>query len=145
MDFGYFFAVSASLTSAAHSAAQYSAQGSQSATQTALPAAGPLATSTSVASLALNTLSGFLTYSTTTTVQVCSKSIGTTGNLTQCSAFGPTGTAYTPATDPEAPTFYLQRVDVTYTVQPPIPMSFFKFPLVSSMQFHRQVSMRALD
>ena len=145
VDYGYFFAVSASITAAAHSAAQYSAQGSQSSTQTTLPSAGPLTNSNSVAALAVNALTGFLAYSTTTTVQVCSKSIGTASNLTTCSAFGPTGATYTPATDPEAPTFYLQRVDVTYTVQPPIPMSFFKFPLISSMQFHRQVSMRALD
>jgi hypothetical protein len=52
---------------------------------------------------------------------------------------------FTPATDPEAPTFLLNRVDVTYTVQPPIPLSFFSYPLLPSMKFHRQVSMRAMD
>jgi len=36
-------------------------------------------------------------------------------------------------------------VDVTYTIHPPIPLSFFSYSLVPSLKFHRQVSMRVLD
>lgn len=149
IDFGYFFLVAANLVSSSRNAAEYSAEGYNSPGQLSLPAAGPITTYTSVAGLAVGDLSGLAAASTTTTVQVCSKEIGTNGTgaaqTTQCSSYGPSGTSYTPAADPEAPTFLLNRVDVTYTVQPPIPLSFFSVPLVPTLKFHRQVSMRALD
>jgi Flp pilus assembly protein TadG len=145
VDFGYFFIVVANLTSASRNAAEYSIQGFASPAQSALPAAGPITTNTSVAALAVGDLSSLAGSSTTTTVEVCSKLLGTTKNLTNCASYGPTGTVFTPATDPEAPTFLLNRVDVTYTVQPPIPLSFFSYTLLPSMKFHRQVSMRAMD
>lgn len=145
VDFGYFFIVAANLASSSRNAVEYSVQGYQSPGQTTLPSAGPMSDVTTVSGLAVEDLSGLISYSTTTTVQVCSKEIGVTSNVTKCSSYGPTGTSYTPATDPEAPTFLLNRVDVTYTVQPPIPLSFFSHPLLPSLKFHRQVSMRALD
>ena len=145
VDFGYFFIVAANLSSSSRNAAEYSIQGYESPGQSALSAAGPLSSVTSVSALAVGDLSGLVNASTTTTVQVCSKSIGVTNNVTQCASYGPAGAAYTPGTDPEAPTFLLNRVDVTYTVQPPIPLSFFSHPLVPSLTFHRQVSMRVLD
>jgi hypothetical protein len=100
---------------------------------------------TSVSALALGDLSGLASASTTTTVQVCSKSVGISNNLTQCASYGPAGTTYTPTADPEAPTFLLNRVDLTYTVHPPIPLSFFSYSLLPSLTFHREVSMRVLD
>lgn len=145
VDFGYFFIVAANLSSSSRSAAEYSIQGFQSPAQSSLPDAGPASDPSSVSSLALEDLSSLVNASTSTTVQVCSKSVGTTGNLTNCSSFGPASSSYLPAADPEAPTFALNRVDVTYTVKPPIPLSFFSHPLIPSLQFHRQVSMRALD
>ena len=145
VDFGYFFIVAANLTSASRNAAEYSIQGFASPAQSALPIAGPITTNTSVAALAVGDLSSLAASSSTTTVEVCSKVLGTTSNVTNCSSYGPAGTVFTPATDPEAPTFLLNRVDVTYTVQPPIPLSFFSYPLLPSMKFHRQVSMRAMD
>ncbi|WP_277751248.1 TadE/TadG family type IV pilus assembly protein [Granulicella sibirica] len=145
IDFGYFFIVAANITSAARNAAQFSIQGFATPGQSALAIAGPLTTTTSVAATALGDIAALLNSSTLTAVQVCTKSLGTTGNLANCANYGATASSYTPAADPEAPYFVLQRVDVTYTVQPPIPMSFFKFPLLPQMQFHRQVSMRALD
>jgi Flp pilus assembly protein TadG len=143
VDFGYFFIVAANLTSAARNAVEYSIQGYTSPAQSALPIAGPITTNTSVAALAVGDLSSLAASSTTTTVQVCSQAIGTTNNVTKCATYGPAGTVYSPAADPEAPTFFLNRVDVTYTVHPPIPLSFFSYPLLPTMQFHRQVSMRA--
>jgi hypothetical protein len=67
------------------------------------------------------------------------------GNLPICANYGASGSAYTPAADPEAPSFVLQRVDITYTANPPIPIGFFKVTLISSMHFHRQVSMRVMN
>jgi Flp pilus assembly protein TadG len=145
IDFSYLLIVAAALTSAANNAAEYSIQGYLSAAQSSLPTAGPLSTSTSVSALAISGLNSLVSASTTATIQVCSKSIGTAGNATKCSSYGPSGTSYTPATDPEAPRFMLQRVDVTYTVHPPIPLSFFKRSLLPNTSFHYQVSMRALD
>ncbi|MHB8302655.1 MAG: TadE/TadG family type IV pilus assembly protein [Acidobacteriaceae bacterium] len=145
VDFGYFFLVAANLASSSRNAAEYSIQGYQSPGQQTMPPAGPISAIDSVSSLAVGDLSGLLDASTTTTVQVCSKSIGVSGNLTQCSNYGPAGASYVPATDPEAPTFLLNRVDVTYTARPPIPLSFFSFSLLPSLVFHRQVSMRVLD
>jgi Flp pilus assembly protein TadG len=145
IDFGYFFAVAASVTSAARNAAEYSVQGFESPSGSALPAAGPLTTAASVAAAATGDLSELLNSATVTAVQVCSKSLGINSNLANCSSFGATGSSYTPAADPEAPYFVLQRVDITYTVQPPIPLSLFKISFLPNLQFHRQVSMRALD
>jgi len=145
VDFGYFFIAAANITSATRNAAQYSVLGYEAPDQGPLPPAGPSSAGTSVAEEALGDMASLINSSTTATVEVCSKSLGTTGNLTKCGSYGPAVTTYTPAQDPEAPRFMLQRVDVTYTVQPPIPMSFFKVSLLPTMQFHRQVSMRAMD
>jgi Flp pilus assembly protein TadG len=147
VDYGYFFLVAAQLTSASRVAAEYSIQGFQGPAQTQLPAAGPISTTASVAALAVGDLAGLLNSSTTTTVQVCSRVLGMNGNgnVPNCSNYGPSGTSYTPATDPKAPIFVLHRVDVTYTVNPPVPLSFFSFSLIPTLQFHRQVSMRAAD
>jgi Flp pilus assembly protein TadG len=145
VDFGYFFLVAANLTSSSRSAAEYSVQGFDSPGQQTLPAAGPQSSLATVSALAVSDLSGLLGATTSTTVEVCSKSVGTSNNLTKCSSDGPAGTIYIPDADPEAPSFLLNRVDVTYTVKPPIPLGFFSITLLPSLQFHRQVSMRALD
>ena len=52
---------------------------------------------------------------------------------------------YAPDPDPEAPMFLLQRVDVLYTVQPPIPLSFFSLMLMPPLTLHRTVEYRAVD
>ena len=146
VDFGYFFIAAACITSSTRNATQYSVLGYEGPSQSVVPAAGPASTTNSVAAEAFGDLVGLVDSSTTATVQVCSKSLGTTGSLANCSSYGSaTPNSYTPAADPEAPHFVLQRVDVTYTVQPPVPMSFFSVSLLPTMCFHRQVSMRALD
>jgi len=145
IDFGYFFLVAANTTSAARNAAEYSVQGFESPSGAAIPFAGPLTTSASVSAAALGDLGGLLSAATVTAIQVCSKSIGVSANRASCSNFGATGSTYTPALDPETPNFILQRVDITYTVQPPVPLSLFTISFLPSLQFHRQVSMRAMD
>jgi Flp pilus assembly protein TadG len=148
VDFGYFFLAAANISSSARVATQYSILGYQGPAQSALANAGPVTDSTSVASLASAELASLVNSATTTTIGVCSKALGmSTANtkLPKCSNYGVTGTTYTPVADPEAPRFVLQRVDITYTVQPPVPISFFGTSLLPSMTFHRQVSMRAMD
>jgi hypothetical protein len=144
IDFGYFFIAAANITSSARNAAQYSVLGYEGPAQSAEPVVGPASTTTSVAALAMSDLS-LLSSSTTTTVQVCSKVLGMSGNIPKCSSYGPGLSTYTPVADPEAPRFVLQRVDVTYTVQPPIPLNFFNVSLLPNLAFHRQVSMRSMD
>jgi hypothetical protein len=144
VDFGYFFIAAANISSSARNAVQYSVLGYEGPSQSAEPVVGPASTTASVTALAMSDLS-LLSSSTTTTVQVCSKVVGMSGNIPKCSSFGPAGTTYTPVADPEAPRFVLQRVDVTYTVQPPIPLQFFNVSLLPNLTFHRQVSMRSMD
>jgi Flp pilus assembly protein TadG len=146
VEFAYFFIISATLISSSRNAAQYSIQGYQSPGQISLPAAGPSSSVSSVAALAVgdlgsNAVSG-------ASVNVCSKVVGVTGNATQCVSYGPsvsTNTSLASQIDPEAPTFLLNRVDITYTVQPPIPLTFFNIQLVPTLAFHRYTSMRVMD
>ena len=148
VDFGYFFLAAANIASSARVATQYSILGYQGPAQSGLANAGPVTDSTSVASLASAELASLVNSSTMTTIGVCTKALGMSTantNLPKCSNYGVTGTSYTPTADPEAPRFVLQRIDITYTVQPPIPIAFFKVSLLPSMTFHRQVSMRAMD
>lgn len=146
VEFAYFFIMSATLVASSRNAVQYSIQGYQSPGQIALPAAGPSTTSSSVAALAVSDLGS--NAATSVSVNVCSKSVGVSGNVTQCLSYGPavsTNTSTAAQTDPEAPTFLLNRVDVTYTMQPPISLNFFSIPLVPTLSFHRYASMRVMD
>jgi uncharacterized membrane protein len=152
IDIGYFFIVAANLVSSARNAVLYSGQGFVSPAQQALPSAGTsgsLADTAGVAGLAGGDLSGLASMATNTTIQVCSKKIGVTqtsnGYITNCSTF-PSGTlAYTPDQDPESTNGMLtQRVDVIYTVSPPIPVDFFTFTM-PPLTVHWQAEMRALD
>lgn len=151
VDFGYFFIVAANLTSAARNAAEFSIQGYQSPGQNSLPTPGPPNTANTVAALALADLGALAKSTTVTTITVCSAGIGTSNDYTKCDTYNYAGgsTPYTATAstateaDPEAPTFYLNRVDVTYTVQPPIPVSLFGASLVPNARFHRYVVMRA--
>jgi hypothetical protein len=145
VDMSYCFIVAANITSAARNGTQYSVMGYQAPAQSSLAPAGPSTTTNSVAAATFADLTSLINSSTTSSIQVCSKTLGMSGNIPKCNTYGQTGTAQTPGTDPEAPTFVLQRVDVTYTVQPPIPLSIFKASLLPGTTFHRQVSMRVMD
>jgi len=151
IDIGYFFFVAANLVSASRNAALYSGQGYVSPTQQ-LPVAGtagPLSDTAGVAGLAGGDLAGLANMTTKTSVEVCSKSIGVTRNgsgyVTNCSTY-PSGTlSYTPDQDPESNYGMLtQRVDVVYTVSPPIPIDFFSFTM-PPLTVHWMAEMRAVD
>ena len=152
IDIGYFFIVAANLVSSSRNAVLYSGQGFASPGQTQLPSpgtAGSLSDIAGVAGLAGGDLAGLANMSTKTTVQVCSKQIGVThtsnGYITNCSTF-PSGTLnFTPDQDPESNNGMLaQRVDVVYTVSPPIPIDFFTFTM-PPLTVHWAAEMRAVD
>jgi Flp pilus assembly protein TadG len=140
VDFGYFFLVAASLDSAARNAAEYSVQGTASTAQTAEPSAA-VVSSLAIASIGLSGAT-----SSTVSVRLCSSSVGVNSgtNTTQC-ATPVTGAGSISAaadTDPESPTFLLNRVDVAYTVTPPVPMPAAIFP---TLTFHRMVEIRSIQ
>ena len=152
IDIGYFFIVAANLVSSSRNAVLYSGQGFVSPAQQQLPSpgtSGSLADTAGVAGLAGGDLSGLANMTTKTKVQVCSKQIGTTqtsnGYVARCSTFPSGSLSYGPDQDPESNNGMLtQRVDVVYTVSPPIPINFFSFRM-PSLTVHWQAEMRAVD
>lgn len=144
IDYGYFFFVALNLATSPRQGVEYSIQGFVTPATPTLPSAGNIST------LTYNDLTGVLPNSSTAPMQVCSKIIGLNnpGLATQnakCSTFGTASTFPAAASDPESPSFVLNRVDVKYTVTPPIPANIFGLRLVPTLTFHRQVSMRAMD
>lgn len=164
VNFGYFYLVAMNLTSASRSGALYAMMGSSTPAGTALPPAA--GTSTLTASyLTYQDMTGALGSPGTAKIQVCSANLGVNGtgstqtancatctNSTTCAA----GAANpTPDSDPEAPKFVLNRVDVSYTFVPLIPGTPFGLALLPlsactssngsvTCTFHRQVSVRAM-
>lgn len=140
VDFGYFLLVATSLNSAARNAMEYSIQGTSSPAQAAEPAAG-LVSNLAIASIGLAGVS-----TATVSVRVCSSAVGVnaSNNSTQCTtpSAGAGSVTGNPDIDPESPSFQLNRVDVVYTVTPPIPLPVSIFPTRS---FHRMVEMRAMQ
>jgi hypothetical protein len=131
------------LSAAPRMGAEYATQGGAAGTATAPGTAA-------VRDLVWENVTNAVHRSTTSTVavQVCTSAKGLTGTgsgtVTQCDQFGPTFSFSTPAADPEAPTYVLDRVDVEYTITPIIPGWVFTVVLPSNLHFHRQVSMRSL-
>jgi Flp pilus assembly protein TadG len=140
VDFGFFFMVAASLNSAARNAAEYSIQGASSPAQAAEPSA------TVVANLALAAIGLSGASISTVSVRICSSAVGVnaSNNTTQCATptTGAGAVTGTPDIDPESPKFQLNRVDVVYTVTPPVPIPVSVFP---TRTFHRMVEMRAMQ
>jgi len=152
VDVGYFFIVAANLASSSRVAALYSGQGFVSPAQQALPSAGTsgsLADTAGVAGLAGGDMSGLANMTTRTTVQVCSKAIGVThtanGYITQCNTYPSGSLSFTPDQDPESASgLVTQRVDVVYTVTPPIPINYFSFTM-PALTLHWWAETRAID
>lgn len=142
INLGYFWFMVLTLAAAPRQGVQYSAQGGQSITTTAAPS------TTAVSNLVYENMVNAVHGSTTsnTSVRVCSSTKGVDPNthIALCDTFGPAFTFSAVGTDPEAPAFVLNRVDVGYTVTPLIPGSAFNVVLPSNMHFRRQVSMRSL-
>jgi Flp pilus assembly protein TadG len=143
VDFGYFYLVATSLNSAARNAAEYAIQGTSSPAQTAEPSAA------TVSSLAIASIGLGGATTGTVSIRVCSSAVGTTTgtNAAQCTSpsTGAGTVSGTPDTDPETTTtapFQLSRVDVVYTVTPPIPIPAAILP---NLTFHRMVEMRRIQ
>jgi Flp pilus assembly protein TadG len=140
VDFGYFFLVASSLSSAALNAAEYAVQGASSPAQSAQPSAAVV----SALAIAGIGLSGAST--STVSIRVCSRAVGVTmpANTASCTSpvTGAGAVSGTLDTDPESPTFQLNRVDVVYTVAPLLPIPVAIFP---TQIFHRMVEMRSIQ
>jgi Flp pilus assembly protein TadG len=140
VDLGFFFLVATSLTSAARNTVEYSVQGTSSPSQGSEPSASTLS-SLAISSIGLTGVS-----TSNVSVQICSASVGVTAvvNTTQCTtpSSGAGAVSGTPDLDPETPIFQLNRVDVVYTVTPPIPIPAAVFPTTT---FHRFVEMRGIQ
>lgn len=151
VDFGYYFVVSAVMTSSARNAVEYAVQGYSAPAGAfstpslpAPPPAGGTTTTNSVVALALRDVYGLVNSSTKSTVQVCSSTVGSTGTV-GCKTWGATGQSWTPDGDPEPAQFQLFRVDVQYTISPPISANFMGHSLVPTYTFHRMAEMRAMN
>jgi len=142
INIGYFWFVMLSVASAPRQGAEYATQGG---TGSASQAPG----TDNVSNLVYDNLTNAIKGATTSNagVQVCTNAKGVTGTgssqVSLCQQYNYSLTT-SPAPDPEAPTFVLDRVDVVYTVAPIIPGSAFAVVLPSNLQFHRAVSMRSL-
>ncbi len=140
VDFGFFLLVATSLNSAARNAVEYAIQGTSSPAQAAVPGA------TAVSNLAIASIGLSSVSTATVSTRVCSSAVGTnaTGNTAQCAtpSTGAGAVTGTPDIDPESPQFQLNRVDVVYTVTPPVPIPVSIFP---TLTFHRMVEMRRMQ
>ncbi len=172
LNFGYYYFIALNITASPRSGILYSIVGPSSPAATNYPPACAVPTgvpaSTAVYYLAQQDLSMMTKSASNATIQVCSSYLGTNGSLTNqkanCVTYTPgsgmgsgcgtinTGTTGdVPDADPEAPTFVLQRVDVTYTFAPLIPGTPFNLTLLSvcnsggtSCTFHRFAEMRGM-
>ncbi len=140
VDLGFFFLVATSLNSAARNAMEYAIQGTSSPAQAAVPSAA------SVANLAIAGIGLSSASTATVSVRICSSAVGTSssGNTALCAtpSTGAGAVTGTPDIDPESPQFQLSRVDVVYTVTPPVPIP---VSIVPTLTFHRMVEMRRMQ
>lgn len=151
VNFGYFFFVAIQLTAAPHMGVEYSIQGFATPSHPSLPSAIPpgAGADLSVSTLTYQDMVG-LNGSANAMVQVCTEAngIGATSGTSVCKQVNPQGTKFTfpaPNADPEPNSFVLNQVDVWYTITPIIPAGIFGLQLTPALQFHRQVSMRAMN
>lgn len=159
VNFGYFFLMALNITAAPRSGALYSILGGSTPPGLNLADPGPTTAVNSVSFLTLRDMTGAIPSGGSAQVQVCTAKSGVTGTGTSqisvCNQYNSSPT-YTPAPDPEAPFFVLNRVDVTYTFSPLLDQRLFNLVLIASpvctgtggsvtCTFHRQVSMRAMN
>jgi hypothetical protein len=163
VNFGYFFLVALNLAASPRSGVEYSILGFATPTSLSLPGAGPPSSANTVSHLSQQDLTGAISAPTGATIQVCSSTVGVSvSGTTLCvsctgsSCGSANAGSPAPASDPEAPNFVLNRVDVNYTFSPLIPGTPFGLALlpISSCSssggtvtctFHRQVSMREMN
>lgn len=145
VDIGYFYMVAASLASSARNAGIYSIQGYSGVAQSNPPPAGPISTAGSVAALAVGDLASFVNSSVNAAVYVCSDSLVTASHPARCQSYNSAPTPSTVDPDPESTLFNLNRVDVYYTISPPIPLGGLLPKNFVPTQFHRFIELRSLN
>jgi Flp pilus assembly protein TadG len=143
INLSYFWFMVLSLSAAPRMAVEFSTQGGQALGTTSAP------TAASVSQVAYDNMTNAVHGATTanTTVGVCTQKLGLTGGAANCQTFSPSPAfsfSKVAPPDPEAPVFVLNRVDVGYTVTPPIPGTIFNVVLPSTLNFQRHVYMRSL-
>ena len=154
INFGYFFLMTVNLAAAPRSGALYSILGSKTPATPGLPAPALVDTLTRA------DLTGAIYNGATTPVQVCTAQAGTTGSgtsrIANCVPFN-SAPSVTPPADPEAPSFVLNQVDVTYTFTPLLDQRLFNLVLLApglpcssgggaiTCTFHRKISMRSMN
>lgn len=171
VNLAYFFLVLINLTGSARTATIYSIEGSSTPAASQLPGSGGGSPTTSILSvtyLAYQDMTGAMWNPTGASVQVCSpintnasgsgvngtgvnqKSNCETCTSSGCGAAGAGSPA--PSADPEAPTFVLNRVQITYTFNTLIPGTIFNLPLqatpicnAGTCTFTRYAEMRAMN
>lgn len=165
INFGYFVFAAVNIAATPRTAAEYSILGPStpgnfgtypSAGSPGATCSGTPAPCLTVSSLAYEDLQKVLVNSGAYTgagVQVCTQqnglnNSGLVSETSVCTQYNTAGATWTPHSDPEAPTFVLNRVDIQYTVRLPIPLgraggfplSFLPNPPV----IHRYIEMRAM-
>lgn len=145
INMGYFFWAYLNMATAPRQGVEYSIQGSSSFLQGELPSADVVKT------LVYDDLTGAIPSSANTPQRVCTlangvdpNGAGTSSQIPLCTNYGSsTGTFTDVLPDPEAPNLVLNRVDIQYTVTPPIPGFLANLVFPPSLTFHRYVYMRA--
>ncbi len=171
VNFGYFFFTIVNLTATTRNGLEYAVMGFETPSAESLPSSGPATGATgplTVTYLTQQDMTGALYNPTGASVQVCTQTNlsggrGTNGsgaNLKTncitctggtCGSVNTGATGQVPDPDPEAPTFILGRVDVTYTFFPLIPGRPFNIALLAacgsgnSCSFHRYAEMRIMN
>jgi len=170
INISYFILVALNMAATPRSAIEYSIMGFSSAGGLAgLPDATPATSNNTVARLIYADMAGALGSYTQAKVQVCSAAVLVSGsgvngsgtsqksNCVTCTSQSACGSPTTtgnplPLSDPEAPYFVLNRVDITYTFKPLVSGAIFNLAALptsictgGTCTFHRQVSMRAMN
>ena len=142
INFSYFWFVVLALSAAPRIGVEYASQGGSAMETVSAP--GTAAVSNLVYENVTNAIRGATTGNVTVRVCTNAKGVNPANGIALCDTFGPAVALSGPAADPEAPVYVLDRVDVVYTVTPVISGKAFSVVLPSTLQFHRQVSMRSL-
>lgn len=170
VNLAYFFLVLINLTGSARTATIYSIEGGSTPAASQLPDSGGSSPTTSLLSvtyLAYQDMTGAMWNPTGASVQVCSpinisggSGVNGTGvnqraNCETCTSSGCSGAgggSPVPSADPEAPTFVLNRVQITYSFTTLIPGTIFNLPLqatpicnAGTCSFTRYAEMRAMN
>ena len=162
INFGYFFYVALNLAAAPRTSALYGAMGQATPRADKLPPAGDTTNPSSVAFMGYQDMTGSFGNWSTAPIQICSLTLGVTNPNTpseqvNCVDYNSGSFTYNALpSDPEAPDFKLQRVDIRYTFHPLIPGWIFSLALLPApicttggggvtCTFHRQATMRAMN